>query len=145
MRIFQEKSERTLRNFSLWWVYSYKKNQHQMLSTQQLVLMHSLGFSCIADAHASYVQAHLNSGPSYKKDSTVRAETPPHSALQRNIHNGFFCPRNKAVIRFLDFIISIAKSIRGGEGAQKACHVQKKNKKSWKTLHCLLGVADTYE
>lgn len=54
-----------------------------MLSTQQLVLMHSLGFSCIADTCASYVQARLYSGPSYKKDSTVRAETPPHSALQR--------------------------------------------------------------
>lgn len=47
---------------------------------------------------------------------------------ERNIYNNF-CLNNEEVIRFLNFIVSISKSIRGGEGAQKAWEAQGKRKK----------------
>lgn len=62
---------------------------------------------------------------------------------ERNIYSNF-CPNHEDIIRLLNFIISISKYIRGGEGAQKACEVQQKRKKeeSQKMLHRLLRLTD---
>lgn len=95
----------------------------------QFAFIYRLRFLCTADACASYVQAHIYSDLSYKRESTVSRDPTSQCHAEESIYNHFFCLINKGVIRILNFIISISKSIRGGEGAQKACHAQGKRKK----------------
>lgn len=93
---------------------------------------------CIKCSDISLFKSKLQNG----QCSESRDPTSLYFA-ERNIHNNF-CLNNEEDIRLLNFLISISKCIRGGEGVQKACEAQGKRKKeeTQKMLHYLLRLTD---
>lgn len=98
------------------------------MSTQRLVFLHRLRALSTVNACASYVQTYLYSHLSYKMDIAVSEVPTSWYFAERNIYN-IFCLNNEEVIGLLNFIISISKYIRGGEGVQKAWEAEEKRKK----------------